>query len=139
MERRRFLATLGGGAVAALSGCSAVGSTASGGDYDIGMTAVAFRPTEITVSVGDTVVWKNTSSRNHSVTAYESGIPDDADYFASGGYESEAAARDAWQNLNGVITNGDTYEHTFEVPGTFNYFCIPHERGGMVGQVVVEE
>ena len=139
MERRRFLAALGGGAAVALSGCAAVGSTAGGDDYDVGMTAVAFRPTEVTVAAGDTVVWKNTSSRAHSVTAYESGLPDDAAYFASGGYESEDAAREAWQNLDGVITNGETYEHTFEVPGTYNYFCIPHERGGMVGQVIVEE
>jgi plastocyanin len=72
------------------------------------------------------------------VTAYESGIPDEAAYFASGGYDSEEAAREAWTNLEGAITSGDTYEHTFEVPGTYHYFCIPHERGGMVGTVTVK-
>jgi plastocyanin len=138
MERRRFLAGLGTGAAVALSGCAAVGSSGDD-DYDVGMTAVAFRPSELTVSVGETVVWDNTSSRAHSVTAYEAGIPDDADYFASGGYDSEAAAREAWTNLEGAITSGDTYEHTFEVPGNYDYFCIPHERGGMVGRIVVEE
>ena len=138
MERRRFLAGLGTGAAVALSGCAAAGSS-GGDDYDVGMTAVAFRPSELTVSVGETVVWDNTSSRAHSVTAYESGIPEDADYFASGGYDSEAAAREAWTNLDGAITSGDTYEHTFEVPGNYDYFCIPHERGGMVGRIVVEE
>jgi plastocyanin len=139
MQRRRFLAGAGTAAVAALSGCAAVGSTAGGDDYDVGMTAVAFRPPELTVSAGETVVWKNTSSRAHSVTAYESGIPEEAAYFASGGYESEEAAREAWTNLNGAITSGEVYEHTFEVPGTYQYFCIPHERGGMLGTVTVEE
>jgi plastocyanin len=137
MQRRRFLAGAGA-TVAALSGCAAAGSTAGDDNYDVGMTAVAFRPPELTVTAGETVVWKNTSSRAHSVTAYETGIPEEAEYFASGGYESEEAAREAWTDLEGAITSGESYEHTFEVPGTYQYFCIPHERGGMVGTVTVE-
>jgi plastocyanin len=27
--------------------------------------------------------------------------------------------------------------HTFDVPGTYQYFCIPHEMAGMTGTVVV--
>lgn len=119
-------------------GCAAAGST-GGGDYDVGMTAVAFDPSAVTVSVGDEVVWRNTSTRAHSVTAYEDSIPERADYFASGGFESEAAARDAWANgLQGNVTSGNEFAHRFEVPGTYEYFCIPHERSGMVGRVVVE-
>ncbi|WP_277553121.1 cupredoxin domain-containing protein [Halobaculum limi] len=138
MDRRRFLATAGTAASLSLAGCSAVLPSSAADDYDIGMTAEAFRPYEITVSVGDTVVWENTSTRAHSVTAYEEQIPDDAEYFATGDYDSEAAAREAWDGNAGAITAGQRYEHTFEVPGDYTYFCIPHEQAGMVGIVRVE-
>ena len=138
MRRRRMLATLGAAFATGGAGCTAVGSR-GGVDGDVGMTAVAFEPATITVDAGEEVVWYNNSARAHSITAYEGGIPEDADYFATGDYDSEAAARDAWDGMHGAITNGQRYAHTFEVPGTYNYFCTPHERGGMVGQVVVEE
>ncbi|QBQ54317.1 plastocyanin/azurin family copper-binding protein [Nitrosococcus wardiae] len=31
---------------------------------------------------------------------------------------------------------GGTYRHTFTVPGTYRYFCIPHEAQGMMGETV---
>jgi len=136
MRRRAYLAAVVG-ASAALAGCSQGSADES---YDVGMSAVAFRPPEVEVAVGEPVVWKNTSSRGHTVTAYEDGIPVDAAYFASGGYDSEAAAREAWRTGgDGTVWGGETYEHTFEVPGTYQYVCIPHESSGMVGTVVVGE
>lgn len=139
MHRRRFLAAAGAGVSAALAGCSAVVPSSGADDYDVGMTAQAFRPYEITVAVGDTVVWENTSTRAHSMTAYGERIPDGATYFATGGYDSEVAAREAWDGSDGAITSGQRYEHTFETPGDYTYFCIPHESAGMVGVVRVEE
>jgi plastocyanin len=136
MDRRTFLAGASAVGITGLAGCTALGSGED--DYDVGMTAVAYRPPSLTVETGDTVVWKNTSARAHSVTAYEQGIPDEADYFATGGFDSEQAARDAWDGAAGAINSGETYEHTFEVPGVYEYFCIPHESGGMVGTVEVE-
>jgi len=136
MDRRTFLAGASVVGLTGLAGCTALGSGED--DYDVGMTAVAYRPPSLTVEAGDTVVWKNTSSRAHSVTAYEQGIPDDAEYFATGGFDSEQAARDAWDGAAGAITSGETYERTFEVSGRYEYFCIPHEKGGMVGTVEVE-
>ncbi|MDS0293162.1 cupredoxin domain-containing protein [Halogeometricum luteum] len=136
LSRRRVLAGVGSVAAAGLAGCS----SAAEGDYDVGMTAVAFTPPSVTVSVGEEVVWRNTSSRGHTVTAYENEIPDDAEFFASGGFESEQAAREAYnQNVGGLIDSGQNYSHTFEVPGEYRYLCIPHESQGMVGTVVVEE
>jgi plastocyanin len=138
MRRRQALAAVGT-ALAGFGGCAAAGSRAGGDDYDVGMTAAAFRPVEVTVGAGDEVVWRNTSSRAHSVTAYEDRIPDEATYFASGGFESETAARDGWADgLSGNVNSGDEYSRRFEAPGTYEYFCIPHERAGMVGRVVVE-
>jgi plastocyanin len=133
MDRRAFLA----GTAALAAGCLGRGET---GDYDVGMTLDSFDPEELTVPVGTTVVWENTSSRGHTVTAYEGSIPDGAEYFASGGFESETEARDAWQNEEGgIFYGGETFEHTFEVAGTYGYVCLPHERDGMVGSVIVEE
>ncbi|MFB6147089.1 MAG: plastocyanin/azurin family copper-binding protein [Halobacteriaceae archaeon] len=136
MRRRRFLAAVGTSGAAAISGCAALG--AAGIDYDVGMTAVAFDPAALTVTAGDEVVWYNNSSRGHTVTAYEDALPDGAEFFASGGYDSEAAAREAWrETIGGRLTHGDTFRHTFERPGVYEYFCIPHEQAGMVGQVEV--
>ncbi|GAA0257296.1 cupredoxin domain-containing protein [Halobaculum roseum] len=139
MDRRRFLATAGAAASLSLAGCAAVLPGSEGDDYDVGMTAEAFRPYEVTISVGETVVWENTSTRAHSVTAYEDQIPEDAEYFATGGYDTEAAAREAWDGNEGAISANGRFEHTFEVPGDYTYFCIPHEQAGMVGVVRVEE
>jgi plastocyanin len=141
MYRRRFLRRAGaaGSAAAAvgLAGCAGVGGEP---DYDVGMLAAAYRPREVTVSVGDTVVWENTSARGHTVTATAGGIPDDAEFFASGGFDDYDAAKAAWDaDFGGLLESGDRFEHTFTVPGAYEYVCIPHREGGMFGTVVVEE
>jgi plastocyanin len=139
MRRRAFLATLGA-STAAVAGCLGPGSAGGPDDYDVGMSVSRFRPEELAVAPGTTVVWKNTSKSTHTVTAYENAIPDDAAYFASGGFDSEAAAREAWNaRSGGSISQQRTFSHTFEIPGTYNYVCIPHEPNGMVGSVVVSE
>jgi plastocyanin len=95
-----------------------------------------FEPRAITVQAGDTVTWVNVTDETHTVTAYEDKIPEGADYFASGGSDSqEAASSDL---TAGLLKEGDEYEVTFEEPGTYEYFCIPHEADGMTGTVVVE-
>lgn len=102
------------------------------------MSTNAFRPADIEVGVGETVVWENTSDRPHTVTAYEKSLPEGAEYFASGEFDSEEAAREDWfDGMAGSIEAGETYSHTFEVAGEYLYFCIPHERAGMTGTVVV--
>jgi plastocyanin len=35
------------------------------------------------------------------------------------------------------MKEGETFEVTFEVPGTYRYVCLPHEDHGMRGTVVV--
>lgn len=135
MERRAFLRAAVPTTAIGLAGC--LGGSADT-DYDIGMGAVEFRPETFEVEVGTTVKWLNTNKQGHSVTAYEDALPEGADYFASGGFDSEQAAREAWGNSSdGTMFEGQSFEHTFEVPGEYPYFCIPHESGGMVGSVVV--
>jgi plastocyanin len=139
MDRRAFLASGVAVTATALAGCGAAGRSGSEADHDVGMSNVEFLPAEVTVDPGTTVVWKNTSSSQHTVTAYGAAIPGNADYFASGGFSSQVAAEDAWVDGEGGIVQSDTYEHTFEVPGTYEYYCIPHETAGMRGTVVVSD
>jgi len=135
MDRRAFLRAAVPTAAVGLAGCIGSGEPT---DYDVGMGAVVFRPETLEVEAGTTVTWLNTSKQGHSVTAYEDSLPEGAEYFASGGFDSEKAAEDSWGNSSGgTMFEGQTYEHTFEVPGEYPYFCIPHEESGMVGSVVV--
>ncbi|MCU4799409.1 plastocyanin/azurin family copper-binding protein [Halobacteria archaeon HArc-gm2] len=38
-----------------------------------------------------------------------------------------------------LTEQGATFSHTFEVEGTYDYYCIPHKSLEMVGRVVVGE
>lgn len=96
-----------------------------------------FDPVTITVRVGTTVEWVSRTDDAHSVTAYEDSLPNGAEYFASGGFSNEEGARE--NVADGLLEEGDRFEVTFETPGTYEYFCIPHESDGMTGTVVVEE
>ena len=139
MDRRRYLVTAGTAAAVSLGGCLGL-TRGEDTDFDVGMRPSAFDPGTITVATGEEVVWENTGTRGHTVTAYEAEIPDGADFFATGGYESELAAREAWTDgAGGALSNGEQFSYTFEVPGEYSYFCIPHESGGMIGKVIVED
>ena len=139
MNRRAFLEATAGVVAVGLAGCT--GQSREQPDYDIGMSSSAFLPEDdFEPRVGEPVVWRNTGARTHTVTAYESQIPDEASFFASGGFEGTEAARDAWlQGGGGGIASGETFEVTFDVPGTYDYFCIPHERAGMQDEFTVVE
>ena len=129
------------GAGAAASAGTAVGSDVARGQATrtIDMTdGLIFDPASATIPPGTTVVWENVGSVGHSVTAYEDRIPEEAAYFASGGFESESAARDGYP-AQGDVPGGESYEHTFETVGEYEYFCIPHESAGMVASITVEE
>ena len=161
-SRRQFIrATAVATGGVALAGCTGSGDTsaddsggADGGEAteteasgDGGATQtntvemtdeLTFEPEAIEVSVGTEVTWKNVGSVGHTVTAYEDKIPDGAAYFASGGFDSQQAAKDGYSDgTEGNIPKGESYSHTFETKGTYEYYCIPHEMNGMVGTVEV--
>jgi plastocyanin len=140
MRRRRYLAALSGALATAAAGCTGGATDTTDAEFDVGMSINAFKPQTVETTVGETVVWRNTSGRRHTVTAYGDSLPEGATYFASGEFDSEAAAVDGWDaRFGGGIDANGTYEHTFEVAGTYPYYCIPHESGGMVGTVEVRE
>ena len=85
----------------------------------VDVTNIVFTPAQLTISVGDTVVWTN-SEGNHNVNGTQETYPSNPESFG---------------NDVGV---GWTFSHVFTLAGTYDYQCDPHVGGGMVGQVVVE-
>jgi plastocyanin len=152
VSRRGMLRRASGGLAAGAIATAGAGNASAqedggggggGGTHTVDMTdGLAFDPDSLTIAPGDTVVWENVGAVGHSVTAYEDEIPDGAAYFASGGFDSEQAARDAYSAGDpdsGDVPGGESWEHTFETEGEYGYFCIPHEQAGMVASVTVEE
>lgn len=136
--RRGFLrAAASAGVLAGAAGTS----TAQAGQHTVDMTdQLVFDPDSTTIAPGDTVVWENVGAIGHSVTAYEDDIPAEAEYFAAGGFDSEDAARAGYtvgDPESGDVAGGQSYEHTFEVEGVYEYFCVPHEAAGMVASLEV--
>ena len=119
------------------------GSESAGGEWTKTDTVdmndeLAYAPKQVQVEAGTTVTFENVGSIGHTVTAYEDEIPDGATYFASGEFESEQAAKDGYSSgQEGNVPAGESWEHTFETTGTYEYYCIPHEMNGMVGSVKV--
>ena len=66
----------------------------------------------------------------HSVTL----VPDDAQNSKDVAEPKGAATFDS-----GFMAPGSKFSYTFTVPGTYHYFCVPHEKAGMVGVVVVKK
>jgi plastocyanin len=86
---------------------------AEGGGTEVSMKDIKFEPGEVTINAGDTVTWVNDDSVGHDVTGdnFKSGEP-------------------------GAMKSGDTFEHTFDSAGTFDYVCTVHP--GMEGSVTVK-
>lgn len=132
LGRREALAILGIGLVGKLAGCSR--PSFPDGDVVAGPDARnVFEPAELTVSVGETVTW-GFGSAGHNVCCRPGDhdaveLPDTAEAFSSYGPEDSP---------NGtVVPRGQTYGHTFEVAGSYQYVCIPHVEVGMQGTVHV--
>lgn len=131
MDRRTYLRAVGA-SLSLVAGCA----RNDGGPKRVDMTDdLRFVPARVRVRAGGTVEWKTVGTVAHTVTAYGDRLPAGADYWASGGFDTEAAAR---TNLeSGLVGADETYAHTFETAGEHPYFCVPHEGSGMAGVVAV--
>lgn len=144
LSRRRLVQSLFGAAAVAAAGradAQEQTATGSGTRHTVEMTdELVFDPDDLTIAPGDVIVWENVGQVGHSVTAYEDGIPEEAAYFAAGGFDSEDAARSAYTPGDpsaGDVGEGETFERQFQEEGTYDYFCIPHETVGMVASFEV--
>ena len=86
-----------------------------GGGVTVMMEDNYFDQADITVPVGTTVTWVQAGDNPHTSTSYD----------------------ELWDS--GLIQGGaeGSVSYTFEEPGTYSYFCGPHEDQGMVGSVTV--
>ncbi|WP_435320185.1 cupredoxin domain-containing protein [Haloarchaeobius sp. TZWSO28] len=85
-----------------------------------------FDPPLVWVTAGSTVSFE-LASGVHSTTAYTT---------ANGQPNRIPVGAASWDS--GTRTEiGDTFEHSFEQEGVYDYYCIPHHGVGMVGTVVV--
>ena len=121
-----------------LSGGPNVVAAPANADHVVKLEAVAFAPAALTVQAGDTVEFRHVAGEAHTVFAYRDELPDGASYWASGGFESQAAAESGWENGEGAVQSGQSYVHTFETTGEHAFYCAPHEAAGMTGRIVVE-
>jgi plastocyanin len=90
--------------------------------------SLAFEPELVTIRAGQAVKWVNSSYAIHTATA----IPDKAK-----DPRSVNLPKGAKPFGSGLVSPGGTFSHTFDVPGRYKYFCIPHEMAGMIGEVIV--
>jgi plastocyanin len=90
--------------------------------------AFRFDPLSLTVTKGTTVTWRNTSQVTHTVTDDASKASNPSDALLPDGVQP-------WDS--GALAPGQAFTHTFDVPGTYRYFCQPHEAAGMTATIVV--
>jgi plastocyanin len=92
-------------------------------------TKAWFDPVGLFVDPGTTVRWV-VDANVHTATAYHPANGNRARRIPEGA--------EPWDS--GYLVNpGDSFEVTLDVPGVYDYFCLPHERAGMVGRIVVGE
>jgi len=79
----------------------------------VSIKGFAFNPKTITIKSGTTIFWTNEDSVGHTVTS------------------------DSGKELDSkLLSKEESYEHTFNTPGTYNYHCTPHPS--MKGTIIVE-
>lgn len=141
--RRAFSTTVGAlavGGITALSGCNGesaadptpTATTTDAPDPSVTMNGtnaagqLYFSPIGLHVPPGTTVTWQGENGQHsthafHPDTGTDRRIPEGAEPWSSP-----------------VISYG-SFEHTFEVEGTYDYYCGVHYNHAMVGRIVVGE
>jgi plastocyanin len=109
-------ATTAGAAASTAAGGAATTAAAGGGAAAAGAGAVsikdfAFNPADVTVAKGTTVTWKNDDSATHRIKS------------GDGSFDSKD------------LKNGNSFDHTFDTAGTFDYICGIHPS--MKGKITV--
>ena len=129
-------ATPGGGQPAAQAAASATG-TVHEVKMEVNNQGDLYDPSPLTIKVGDTVKWINWSGGPHNVSFYPDSIP------AGAADELNADMPNKMAPLNGPLISDSlgVYQVTFAnvPPGTYKYYCIPHQAMGMKGTLVIEK
>ena len=84
--------------------------------HNITVEDFEFRPANLSVQVGDTIIW-NWINGDHTTTSDV--IP---------------AGADSWDEI--VDFSTADFNYIVAVAGTYTYYCIPHQSMGMTGTIV---
>lgn len=120
---RAVAATIGATALVTGLGLSGIGPAAaaapaqSSGKATVEVGDNFFKPTELEVTAGTKVSWKNKGKILHNVKPVKG---------------------DKWGTK--ALTKGDTYTYRFKKPGTYAYYCTFHgsPTSGQRGTIVVK-
>lgn len=94
-------------------------------DQGVVLRDIAYQPADVAITVGDTVTWEHRDGNTpHTVTS------------TSGPESFDSNTTCTAPNPVTCMTEGDTFEHTFDQAGTYEYHCKIHAQ--MTGTVVVE-
>jgi plastocyanin len=94
------------------------GGGGGGGGAEVGMMNIQFEPSDVTIKAGETVTWTN-----------DEGVAHDVDKTSGPGAQFSSGPE-------GGMMEGDTFEHTFDQAGTYEYVCRVHAPG-MAGTIEV--
>jgi plastocyanin len=94
------------------------GGGGGGGGAEVSMMNIQFDPSDVTIKAGETVTWTN-----------DEGVAHDVDKTSGPGAQFSSGPE-------GGMMEGDTFEHTFDKPGTYEYVCRVHAPG-MAGTIEV--
>lgn len=85
----------------------------AGDNVTVRINGMRFEPATVTVKPGTTVTWVHGSQMPHTITGNTDGLS------------------------SSTLYNGQTFSHTFDASGQYEYFCNLHPS--MTGSVIVEE
>ncbi len=108
-----------GGGTGGMGGGMMGGNMREYGSSDVVIANYAFTPAVLAVATGTTVIWVNMDHVMHTVSFGEHG---------------EDHAEEAVDS--GPLYHMDSWSHTFDEPGVYQYHCDPHPS--MTGTVIVE-
>jgi len=93
-----------------LATVAVVPTIASSQPVEVRIHHFAFAPADVSVAAGSTVRWINEDAIEHTVTSQTG----PGTLVPSGEFDSP------------LLLEGDVFEHTFDITGTYYYFCRPH-------------
>jgi plastocyanin len=91
-------------------------------------SAHQFSPRDISIRAGESILWKNSSSETHTVTADPAKVASKENVVLPPGVKPFSS---------GELRPGKTWRQTFNTPGTYKYVCMMHERDAMTGTITV--
>ncbi|KAL3143748.1 Carboxypeptidase Y [Trebouxia sp. C0009 RCD-2024] len=86
---------------------------------------LVFDPSSVTIKAGESVTWTNNVGFPHNVVFDEDDIPE--------GVKADDLSHEDYLNAPGQKVSSK-----FSKPGTYGYYCEPHQGAGMAGKVIVQ-